>query len=134
MVVVVGNLYFILLEKTGDDWSSVSSPRLQHLGFPAKLTRGDKSATPGRNQPVRILGEDECRLIAAVCGSFYVAELLDQANSPLTHKHIVRKIQLSDTPSNLEQAVDREEVPYGLQRAVSYVKHILSCAGTWFVG
>ena len=132
--VLVGNLYFILLEKTGDDWSSVSSPRLQHLGFPAKLTRGDKSSTPGRNQPVRILGEDECRLIAAVCGSFYVAELLDQANSPLTHKHIVRKIQLSDTPSNLEQAVDREEVPYGLQRAVSYVKHILSCAGTWFVG
>lgn len=132
--VVIGNLYFILLEKTGDDWSSVSSPRLQHLGFPAKLTRGDKSASPGRNQPVRILGEDECRLIAAVCGSFYVAELLDQANSPLTHKHIVRKIQLSDTPSDLDKAVDRDAVPYGLQRAVAFVKHILACQGTWFVG
>lgn len=125
----IGNMYFILLEKTGEDWSAVASPKTQHFGIAAKLTRADKLSTPGHKQPVRFLGEDEVRLIAAFCGGAVVAELLDQSNSPHKQRHIARTLVSVDKPSDIANVVPVEEVPQGLNRAVQFVNHQLICSG-----
>lgn len=125
----IGNMYVILLEKTGEDWSAVASPKTQHFGIAAKLTRADKLSTPGHKQPVRFLGEDEVRLIAAFCGGAVVAELLDQSNSPHKQRHIARMLVSVDKPSDIMNVVPAGEVPQGLNRAVQFVNHQLICSG-----
>lgn len=125
----IGNMYIILLEKTGEDWSAVASPKTQHFGIAAKLTRADKLSTPGHKQPVRFLGEDEVRLVGAFCGGSVVAELLDQSNSPHKQRHIARKLVSVEVPSAIPNVAPAHEVPQGLNRAVKFVDHQLICSG-----
>lgn len=131
--VLIGSLYILLLEKTGSDWAAVGSSKLQHFGIPAKVTNADKHASPGRNQPVRILGEAEVRLMNAYVGSDVVVDLLDQSNSPQTHKTIVNNILTSEAPTSLLEIIDRNEVPLGNSRSLMFVKHVLECGGIQFV-
>lgn len=131
--VLIGSMYIMLLEKTGVDWSGVSSAKLQHFGIPAKVSSSDRFASPGKNQPVRILGEAEVRSINASVGSEVIADLLDQSNSPATHKYIVNKLLTTDKPTNIEEIVDRNDIPLGNSRSLLFVKHILECAGVEFV-
>jgi hypothetical protein len=131
--VMIGSMYIIVLEKTGDDWSSVSSPRLQHYGIPAKLSRADKQSTPGHESPVRFLGEDEVRLVAAAAGGDVVSELLDMTNAPQVHKHVVRNILIADEPTNIPAVRDHAIAPRNNNRALGFVKHLIQCGGTRFV-
>lgn len=130
---LIGSMYFLLLEKTGNDWSAVSSAKLQHFGIPARITNQDKYSAPGRQQPVRMLGESEVRLLNAYVGSDTTVELIDRSNNPTTHKEIVNKILTSDTPTNIEEIVDRDKIPLGNSRNLLFVKHQLECAGVKFV-
>ena len=126
----VGAAYILLLEKTGDDWSSVSSPKLQHFGIPAKLSRADKLFTAGKETPVRFLGEDEVRLILNFANPELAYELLDQTNSPLVHKNAVRHLLTADKPTAITGSiVDRAVAPRGMNRATTFVKHLISCGG-----
>lgn len=131
--VLIGSMYILLLEKTGSDWSGVSSAKLQHFGIPAKLTNADKYSSPGRTSPVRIVGEAEARLMAAVVGGDVVADILDQSNNPVVHKKIVSNIITAEHPSRIEEVVDREEIPRGNGRALVYMRHSLECQGIKFV-
>ena len=130
--ILIGNMYFLLLEKTGNTWAGVSSAKLQHFGIPAKLTNEDKYSAPGRAQPVRILGESEVRLFAATVGGDVVADLLDQTNNPIVHKEILNQILHADKPSNIDCVVDRQKFPVGQGRMHLYVNHVLECAGAKF--
>jgi hypothetical protein len=126
---IVGSKYMMLLEATPDKWSAVATSKLQHFGIPALLTNKDKHSLPVREQPVRLLGEDEVRLFLATIGPEATAELIDQSNNPLSHKSILRTIMRSDTPTNIDSVVDREAVPRGNSRPLAFVKHTLSCSG-----
>lgn len=131
--ILIGSMYIMLLEKTGVDWSGVASAKLQHFGIPARVTNMDKYAAPGRGQPVRMLGEAEVRLFNATVGSRITADLLDQSNSPGTHKEIVKNILTAEHPTNIGVVVDRDKVPLGNSRALVFVNHIMECAGMRFV-
>jgi hypothetical protein len=131
--IIIGSLYIMLLEKTGVDWSGVSSAKLQHFGIPARLTNRDKNSSPGRNQPVRLLGEDEVRLFSATVGPDTTAELLEMSNNPVTHKHIVTNILHAEHPTNIENIVDRTVVPRGNSRPLVFIRHMLQCGGMEFV-
>lgn len=130
--VLIGSLYCVLLEKTGGDWSGVSSAKLQHYGIPARLTRQDKHSLPGRANPVRVAGESEVRLLSAVLGGDTVAELMELSNDPAAHKHLVANILRADQPTNIDEIIDRNIVPRGGSRSQVYVKHALQCAGIEF--
>ncbi len=130
--VLIGSMYVLLLEKTGSDWAGVGSAKLQHFGVPAKVTNADKYSSPGRNQPVRILGEAEIRLLNAIVGSDVCMELLDQSNSPATHKEIVKNILEAESPTTMELMVDRKQIPLGNSRSLLFVKHVLECGGIKF--
>lgn len=127
--VIVASVYVILLEKTGDDWSGVSSTKLQHFGIPAKINKHDKYATPARPMPVRILGESEVRLMVAACGSAAVAELVEMSNSPVLHKHVVGNIMGAAKPSRIEKVVTNPELVGRGGRNLAIVHHALETSG-----
>ena len=130
--VLIGSVYMMLLEKTGGDWSAVSSSKLQHFGIPARQTKFDKHSLPGRANPVRIAGESEVRLFAATIGGEATAELLEMSNSPQTHKHVYANILRAEKPTAIKKVVDRSVVPMGNSRALLFVHHALQCNGIEF--
>lgn len=127
--VLIGGMYLILLEKIGNTWQAVSSPKVQHYGIPAKLTNTDKYSAPGRHNPVRIFGESEVRVISAVCGGDIAADVLDQSNNPIVHREITKNILTAENPTNIDKVIDRTKYPVGRGRILTLVKHILECAG-----
>ena len=129
----IGSIYIMLLEKTGDDWSSVSSGKLHHFGFLAPVNRADRHSQPLRNQPVRAFGESETRILVSYCGQRATAEIMDRNGSPETHKEIVNSILVANHPTNIDIAVDRKVVPLGNSKPMQIVNHIGFCAGWKFV-
>jgi DNA-directed RNA polymerase beta subunit len=128
----IGSMYIILLEKTADDWTAVSSGKTQHFGVLSPVTNVDKYALPWRPQSIRAFGEAEMRLVAAYCGQRAVAEIVDRNNSRETHREILDAILRAQKPSDIECAVDRSRVPYGNNRPLQLVKHLLACMGMEF--
>jgi hypothetical protein len=128
----IAGMYFILLEKTGDDWSAVSSGKLQHFGVLAPVTKADKYSKPYRPQPVRGAGEAEVRIYVSYVGPLFVAELMDRNNNPKTHKSIVRTILVSNKPCNIPRLIDRRLTPLGGSKPVSLCHHFLSVSGFRF--
>lgn len=128
----IAGVYLILLEKTGDDWSAVSSSKLQHHGVPSQLTKADKFAKPARNQAVRGSGEAEVRILASYVGSEFVAEIMDRNGSPQTHKHMVQEILTAKKPTNIKNLVDRKAIPFGGSKPLQLINHIAQCAGFEF--
>lgn len=126
---MIGSMYIIVLEKNGDDWSAVSSPKLQHYGTPAMINSEDKHSTPGREQPVKFTGESETRLLTATMGGEATANIVDMPNSPAGQKLIVNKILAVDNPSDITQVLDRNLCPPGSNRALQIIKHLLQCGG-----
>lgn len=131
--VLIGGMYMMLLEKTGNTWQAVASAKTQHYGIPAKINNNDKHTSPGREQAVRIFGESEVRLISAICGGDIVADLLDQTNNPMAHRHITETILTADNPLGMERVIDRTKIPVGNGRTITLFKHIMECSGIRFV-
>lgn len=130
--VLIGGMYILLLEKTGNTWGAVSSAKLQHFGIPAKLNNSDKHGAAGRHAPIRILGESELRLVVATCGGEAGADMLDQTNNPQAHRMICYAIVRSESPTNISEAVDRKLIPLGNGRVLTLVNHVLECGGIRF--
>lgn len=129
----IAEIYLILLEKTGDDWSAVASAKLQHLGVPAQVTKADKYSKPARQQAVRGSGEAEVRIFVSYIGTWFVAELMDRNNNPNTHKHIVANLLRATYPSNVHCLVDRTKIPFGGSKPLQMTSHLASCSGFKFV-
>lgn len=128
----IGSMYIMLLEKTGDDWSAVSSAKLQHFGIIAQLTKGDKYSQPTRHQPVRAIGEAEARIFISYCGTEAMAELMDRNNSPVSHKEIVKNILSAPQPTNIKCVIDRSKFPFGGAKPLAITDHMLLCSGVRF--
>lgn len=129
----IGSMYIILLEKTGDDWASVASGKLQHFGILSQLTKMDKYSQPTRMQPVRAIGESEARIFVSYVGVEGMAEIMDRNNTPNTHKEIVKNILEADQPANMDSVIDRKKFPLGGSKPLNIVNHFLLCSGMRFV-
>lgn len=129
---IVGSVYIMLLEKIGDDWGGVASAKRQHFGILAKLTQMDRNSKPWRENPTRILGEAEVRLLVATIGPQATADLLEAQNSPAVQRLIARTILTAATPTNIQVTWDKNKVKRGLARSSLYVNHVLGCSGIAF--
>lgn len=127
--VLIGPLYMMLLEKIGDDWSSVASVKVQQFGLPSKLNNSDRASTPGRETAIRSFGESETRSYNCTVGPEPTLELLDQTNNPQSHNAVIHSILTAECPTNIDRAVDREKIPYGNSRPVNLFDHLTECAG-----
>ena len=128
----IAPVYVILLEKTGDDWSAVSSSKRNHFGVPAKLTKQEKYTRPVRLQTTRGEGESEVRNEIAYVGTRYCAENSDRNNNPKTARMVVDSILNSNEPSNIENCVDRNEIGFSGARPLVIQNHLLMCMGARF--
>lgn len=128
----IGSLYIMLLEKTGDDWSAVASGTLQNFGVLSQIPKYARSAKPYRPQPVRAIGETEARIYTSYIGPEATVDIMDRNNSIAAHEAVVDSILSSNTPTNIECAVDRKKVPLGNARPLQIIKHIGACAGWRF--
>jgi DNA-directed RNA polymerase beta subunit len=128
----IGSMYIIMLEKIGDDWTAVSSGKLQHFGVLSQVTNTDKNSTPSRNQAIRAWGEAEVRIGVSYVGPEFVAEMLDANNNPATHRQIAYTILDSENPTAIPRAVDRSRIPLGGAKPLQLVKHIAECGGWRF--
>lgn len=133
----IGSMYVLLLEKIGDDWTAVSSAKVQHHGVLAQTTNSDKYSQPTRVQPIRTWGEAEFRIGVSYVGPYFVAEVIDRNNNPLTHKEIVQNLLRHARPSAIVQAVERDPakggIVLGAAKPLQLVKHILECSGIRFI-
>jgi len=127
--VFIGIMNMILLEKTDMHPMSVSSAALQHHGLLAGSSKVSRLSHPSKQQSVRAFGETECRLYAATLGGDFVAEILDLANNPDSHREVIRSILKADNPAKVKELVNRTKNPLGNSRALGFVNHILTCMG-----
>lgn len=125
----IGSVYFMVLEKTGDDWAAVSSPKTQHFGIIAQLGKNDKFSHPARLQGPRIMGEAETRNVVSYVGERFTAEFMDRNNNPETHREINKQLLLSDNPSNIDNLVDRRNFKYGMAKPHQILNSMLETSG-----
>lgn len=127
--VLIGGIQYIILEKSDQNPTAISSSILQHHGFPAGPNKAAKLAHPSKQQTTKVFGETEVRLIAGSVGSDVMVELMDQANNPMSHRSALNKILEAEDPSDIEAMVDRAEIPLGGSRSIGIVNHIFKCMG-----
>lgn len=130
--VLIGSMYIMLLEKTGDDWTAVSSGKFQNFGVLAKLTNKDKFSQPTRNQAIRAGGETEMRIFTSYCGPLFATEFLDRNSNMVTHREACESILSAKTPTNITRLIDRKKNPLGKSRPMQLVKHLAYCNGWEF--
>jgi hypothetical protein len=128
----IAPVYFMLLEKTGDDWTAVSSGKTQHFGVLAQVTNADKYSQPTRTQAIRALGEAEVRIYVSYAGVRITAEQMDRNNNPHTHEHLLYNLLRAEKPTDIWCAVDRSVIPFGGAKPQQLVNHIAECAGWEF--
>lgn len=127
--ILIGSVYFILLEKTGNDWTAVSSAKLQNNGVISQVTNADKYSTPVRMKSIRFLGETELRILISYIGAMNAAEIMDRHNNPRTHTHVCEHLLSADKPSNIEVLVPRDQILLGDARPNVMIKHYAYCSG-----
>lgn len=125
----IGSMYYILLEKTGDDWTAVSSAKLQNYGVLSQITNADKYSQPTRQQAIRAFGESELRILRSYTGAIATAEIIDRNNNPDTHYAVLESILLAENPARIDVAVDRKKIPYGGSKPLKLFKHYAFCGG-----
>jgi hypothetical protein len=125
----VADLYMMLLDKTADDWSSVSVSKLQHFGIISPQNKSEKFRYPYRNSPVRTLGESENRVMVGYTNLENVAELMDRSNNPITMRESVKNILEAEQPSNIYKLIDRTKIQYGSNKPLQMINHLFNTAG-----
>lgn len=125
----VGYLPIILLEKIATDFNAVSSARVNSFNFPIKGSNVDKYKYPHSLTPTTTLGETEVRILTAFANPTLVAEMLDLALNPVSHKLLVKSILESDTAYNKNIDIPRDLVDYGQAKSLLLIRHIFNAAG-----
>ena len=106
-----------------------SSPNLNNFMFPIPVTSSNRDRFPYRNTPVKNISETEGRLFSFYGGREAIAELKDRANSVPTHRALYNNILTAQHPTNVDNLVDRNLVPFGNDSAIKLVQSIFNSIG-----
>lgn len=130
--ILVGSMYFMLLEKTGDDWNAVSSGRLQSYGILSQINNQDKHSSPWRQQAIRAWGETETAIANSYLGWKPIAVIIDRNNNIDTHRACVTDVLTSPYPTNIEYAGVNGPKTLGGAKPLQLVNHLAMCNGWAF--
>lgn len=122
-------LYYLRLEKVGNNWASTSIPKRQQHGIISKLSANTKDSLPYRAQSIRIAGETEVRLLMAAANPAYVGSLLQLANNNVMCNDAVLTILRAENPARIPELIDYSYLPYYKSRALERIEHFLYCYG-----
>ena len=126
--VLIGAMQTVVLEKIDHKPMAVSGILRQHHGLPAVQNKSTKYTRPTKEQAPRVIGETESRTLSAIIGGDAVANLIDLAGNPTTHRESISALYTAENPAKVPNAVDRDKNPPN-GRAIAFVKHVLKCAG-----
>lgn len=129
----VGQLYFMFLEKIANNYSGVSSSKVNNFGFPVKGTNLDKFKYPHSLTPTKTLGETEERILQSFAPPEVIADMIDITLNPISHKLLIKGILESPTGFDPNFNIDREKVEYGQTKSLMILKHIFNAFGMDFV-
>ncbi len=130
--ILIGAVPMLLLERAGNTFSAVSSPKLQHFAAPAKQSKADRHSSHSKQQPTRF-GESESRNQNHACSGILGQEMNDRANNPRSHDSELKSIFYADVPSDIENAVPRDEVLLTGGCIKELQEQIYMCTGTILV-
>ena len=125
----VAPIYYILLDKTGDDYSVSNTTYLQAHNFSATIPNVDRQFHAVNANTVRSLGPDETTIVCGLMDKEHVAELYDRNNSPSAMRNLVETIYSNENPASIYNLVDRKKVPYGHTAGAEIAKHVLGAYG-----
>ena len=125
----VGQLYIMMIEKIANDYSGVSSARVNNFGFPVKGTNLDKFKYPQSLTPTKTLGETEVRILRSFAPPEMVADMIDITLNPTSHKLLIKNILESDKAFDVDFNIDRSKVDYGQTKSLMILKHIFNACG-----
>jgi len=125
----VATMYFMLLDKIADDYSSASSARRQQSGVLTSISKSEKFSRPYRETPTKTISEPDGRIYAAYLDPYALPEMMDIANNPETERLVLRSIMSDEKPSGIKQIIDRNIHSYGSHRPMQMVQHMFNCAG-----
>lgn len=125
----IGDVYTIRLNKTGREFSSISSCRFDPFGTIAKTNSDEIPLRPAPTKACKWISESEERLLAEHGAGELAAECHDRANNPLVARQQDYTVLTHPTPMNIECAVDREEHPLGHSRPHQILQHTHHIAG-----
>lgn len=123
------NMYFFLINKTGDDWLSTSIAKTNHYNIPTSLSREDKDTTPWSNTAMKNLSESEAGAYPAYVGIEAIAELMDRTNNIETLKAVGKNILTAEHPTNIEDIVNRDVNDFNGNVVTNTVQHMLQVSG-----
>ena len=129
---LIASIYFIMIEKIGDDWGGTAVPKRQHHGVVAKLSNNDKYSENYRNQSIRNFGETEFRIVSSAINPSMASALVNFPNSPAMCMDAVKTILSAEHPTDIRRLMDYEKHLLVESRPLQFVKHILRCYGFKF--
>jgi hypothetical protein len=127
--VQIAPMYMFLLSKIADSVLTTSSAKLNHFGIPVVTSKSDRYRMPAKNSPVRTQGETEGRIFVAYGGREFLAELKDLNTSINSHSIVYSNLLTHSTPSNIDNIVNREQVPYGQERGLTILNSLWNSIG-----
>lgn len=125
----IGVMYLLELDKTGDAFSAVSSSKVNSFNFPIKGGKADKYKYPHSLTPTTTMSETEVRIMSSFAKPELLAELLDVALNPVTHKSLIKQILESKEPFSSNLEINRTSEPYGQTKPLMLLKHMFNAAG-----
>lgn len=127
---LIGEIYYIVLEKLDNKPMGISGPVKGHHGLPAKQTKSTKHGRPSKEQPNRTFGESEIRSCVSVTPYNQTAMLLDMATNANTQKRLFTEIVTCENPMKIDTIYKEGQELGGRPKA--FVQHLTECAGIRF--
>lgn len=125
----IGKMPILLLDKVAFDYSAVSSAKVNSFNFPIKGSNIDKYRYPHNLTPTTTLGETEVRILSSFADPVMVAEMIDLAMNPVSHKLLVKGILESDKAYDPNFDIPRDIADYGHTKSLGLLRHIFAAAG-----
>ena len=125
----IGDVYTIRLNKTGREFSSISSCRFDPFGTIAKTNSDEISMRPAPTKACKWISESEKRLLNEHGAGELSAECHDRSNNPVVARIQDYTVLTHPTPMNIECAVDRELYPLGNSKPHQILQHVHHVAG-----
>lgn len=103
--IVISSVYYIMLDKFGDDISCQSTPKLNIFGLPTSLSKHERSNDFYRATLNRNVGETEGRLFINQKGGAAAVRALALANSSELLEEAVRRLIRAENPFLIDRLV-----------------------------
>lgn len=128
----IGRVYIIHLDRTGRDYSAVSSAKVNSYLLPIKGGEFDKYSYPHSQTPATPFSETEGRMSEGYATGEFTAEMFDLTHNLTSHELVTRNFLENEKLFDMEFNIDRNIVPYGNTRPIGFAKHILGASGLVF--